>query len=315
MATEKQTDNPPSELPSSPPPPPYSAFTTLEKRITVALAAYAAWFSTLTSFIYYPIIAQLARTFSVSVDKINLTVTSYMAVATIAPMLVGDAADILGRRPVYMVALSVYIGANVAIVLADEYKALVGLRVVQAVAISVGNGSIGPPKYLRLPWRNFMCHWDRSEQVPNTNWQAPNPLRSLEIMCRKDNAVVMLAAGLLYVVYTCTNTPLSVLLIDIYKLNEWEAGLVYLPFGVGGIGSTLFTGPLINKAYRDYRARRGLSIDKVVGDDLHDFAIEKARLRIIWPPLAVAICSVIAFGWVVQDHQVRLLAIERPSVG
>ena len=74
--------------------------------------------------------------FSVSVNKINLTVTSYMAVATIAPTLVGDAADVLGRRPVYMIALSLYIGANMAIVLANKYSALLGLRVLQALAIS-----------------------------------------------------------------------------------------------------------------------------------------------------------------------------------
>lgn len=59
-----------------------------------------------------------------------------MAVATIAPTLVGDAADVLGRRPVYMITLSLYIGANMAIVLTDKYSALVGLRILQALAIS-----------------------------------------------------------------------------------------------------------------------------------------------------------------------------------
>lgn len=79
---------------------------------------------------------QLAQTFSVSVEKINLSVTSYMAVATVAPTLVGDAADVLGRRAVYVVVLSFYIGANVGIVLSRTYSALLGLRVVQALAIS-----------------------------------------------------------------------------------------------------------------------------------------------------------------------------------
>ncbi|KAL8730574.1 MAG: hypothetical protein Q9181_004613 [Wetmoreana brouardii] len=134
MVTEKPTKSPPSQTASQSPP--YSAFTSIEKRVIVAIVSYAAWFSTLTSFIYYPVIPQLAQTFSVSADQINLTVTSYMAVATLAPTLVGDAADILGRRPIYGIALSLYIGANMAIVLADSYAALVGLRVVQALAIS-----------------------------------------------------------------------------------------------------------------------------------------------------------------------------------
>ena len=59
-----------------------------------------------------------------------------MAVATVAPTLVGDTADVLGRRPVYVIALSLYIGANIAIVLSDSYAALLGLRVLQALAIS-----------------------------------------------------------------------------------------------------------------------------------------------------------------------------------
>ena len=114
----------------------YSVFTAAEKWCIVAMVSYAAFFSTLSSFIYYPAIHQLSRVFSVSVDKINLTLTSYMAVATVAPTLVGDAADVLGRRPVYVLALTLYIGANVAIVLSNTYSALLGLRVLQALAIS-----------------------------------------------------------------------------------------------------------------------------------------------------------------------------------
>ena len=114
----------------------YSVFTTAEKWCIVAMVSYAAWFSTLCCFIYFPAIDALSQAFSVSVDKINLTVTSYMAVATVAPTLVGDAADVLGRRPVYVFALSLYIGANTAIVLVNTYPALLGLRVLQALAIS-----------------------------------------------------------------------------------------------------------------------------------------------------------------------------------
>ena len=141
------------ELPDSEAPeaqaPPYSVFTPVEKRIIGAMVSYAAWFSTLTSFIYYPAIHHLAETFSVSVDQINLTVTSYMAVATIAPTLVGDAADVSGRRPIYGLALTLYIGVNIAIVLADSYAALVGLRVAQALAISGMNPSTDSMDHLR----------------------------------------------------------------------------------------------------------------------------------------------------------------------
>ena len=98
--------------------------------------AYAAWFSTVSSFIYFPAIQVLSSALDVSVDRINLTITCYMAVASVAPTLVGDAADVQGRRLVYVAILSLYVGANVGLALARSYSAHLGLRVVQAVAIS-----------------------------------------------------------------------------------------------------------------------------------------------------------------------------------
>jgi MFS family permease len=114
----------------------YSVFTRAEKWCIVAMVASAAWFSTLSSFIYFPALHILSQTFGVSVSKINLTITSYLAIATIAPTLVGDAADIGGRRPVYVMTLALYIGANIGIALSKSYHALLGLRVLQALAIS-----------------------------------------------------------------------------------------------------------------------------------------------------------------------------------
>lgn len=83
----------------------YSVFLRAEKWPIVAMVS---WFSTLTSFVYYPAIHQLAQTFAVSIEKINLTITAYIAVATVAPTLLGDAVDVLGRRPVYVLALSLH---------------------------------------------------------------------------------------------------------------------------------------------------------------------------------------------------------------
>lgn len=125
------------------PPERYSVFGKQRKWCIVALVAYAAWFSTMSSFIYYPALHQLAEFFVVSQGMINLTVTSYMAVATVAPTLVGDAADVAGRRPVYILALMLYMVANITIALAKSYSALLGLRILQALAISGGFYTLG----------------------------------------------------------------------------------------------------------------------------------------------------------------------------
>ena len=176
----------------------------------------------------------------------------------------------------------------------------------------VGDGSIRPPKHLRLPIPKLMNHSNDSDVVPPPKRRMPNPLKSLTILTRRDNTIIILACGILYVIYTCINTSLSVLFIDIYKLNQWQAGLIYLPFGIGGTVSTFFSGPLLDKAYRNARTKRGLSTDKAVGDDLDNFPIEKARLGVIWTPMLVTTCSVIVFGWVLHYHKVGLLLPNPP---
>ncbi|KAH7309171.1 multidrug resistance protein [Stachybotrys elegans] len=363
---------------------PYSAFTKFEKWWISSLVAYAACFSTLSSFIYYPAIHLLSESLNVTVDNINLTITSYMAIATVAPMLVGDTADTQGRRPVYIMILGVYVASNIAIASTQSYPALLGLRVVQALAISgafsvaygviadiaspaergsyvsivsfaitiaptfgpilsgglsyaagwpwifwflaiaagsclvlvifllpetarkiVDNGSIAPPQFLRLPIKGIFSHWDGTgpHEKGQRKCQVPNPLKSLTILLRKDNTVIIMAAGLLYVVYTCVNAALSILFVDIYGLNQWQAGLIYLPFGLGGVVSTFFSGPLINGAYRRSRMKRGLTTDKVFGEDLDEFSIERARLSAIWAPMILTCISIPAFGWTVHYEQ------------
>lgn len=172
----------------------------------------------------------------------------------------------------------------------------------------VENGSIPPPKHLRLPVGGLMRHWTNTDDTATRKTPVPNPLKSLKILCRIDNAIIIFACGLLYVVYTCINTSLATLFIDIYKLNQWQSGLIYLPFGIGGTVSTLFSGPLINRAYHKARTRRGLLADRVSGDDLDSFPIEKARLSVVWLPMLVTVCSVVSFGWVLHFRQVGNLS-------
>ncbi|KAJ5553327.1 chloramphenicol resistance protein [Penicillium frequentans] len=133
--TENATDDAPVDRPNDMAER-HSVFTAVEKWSIVAMVSYAAWFSTLSSFIYYPAIPAISKALGVSIDKINLTITAYMAIASIAPALVGDAADILGRRPVYILTLSGYFAANLAIALTRSYAALLCLRIIQALCIS-----------------------------------------------------------------------------------------------------------------------------------------------------------------------------------
>lgn len=114
----------------------YSTFTKAQKRWIVALVAFAGWFSSLSSFIYFPAIPSIAADLGESIERINLTVTAYLIMSGVFPAIAGDAADTLGRRPVFIVTLAVYVAANVGLALQSSFGLLFFLRMAQSAGIS-----------------------------------------------------------------------------------------------------------------------------------------------------------------------------------
>jgi hypothetical protein len=75
-------------------------------------------------------------------------------------------------------------------------------------------------------------------------------------------------------------------------------------FGLGGTVSTLFSGWLLDTAYKNARTKRGLSTDRVRGDDLDEFPIRRERLSVMWMPMvAIGVC-IVGYGWVLDRKQV-----------
>ena len=111
---------------------PYSAFTHREKMLINAAASVTALFSSLSSFIFYPTIQSLAESLNEPVSKINISLTTYLIVAAISPSVVGDMADHIGRRPVYLFMLFVYVCSCIGLALQRQYPALLILRMFQS---------------------------------------------------------------------------------------------------------------------------------------------------------------------------------------
>ena len=116
--------------------PPYSVFRPAQKRWIIFIAAWARWFSTASSLIYFPTIPFMAHDMGVSIQKINLTVTSYMIASGIFPAITGNAADRYGRRIILLASLAVYTTANISIAVQRSFAALLMLRMLQSAAIS-----------------------------------------------------------------------------------------------------------------------------------------------------------------------------------
>jgi MFS family permease len=115
---------------------PFSVFNNKSKRWISCVASIGAMFSTLSSYIYIPALQPLATDLSVSITLINLTVTSYMIVAGIAPAFMGDLADQGGRRPAYILMFALAFGSNVGLALQNSFVVLFILRMIQSLGVS-----------------------------------------------------------------------------------------------------------------------------------------------------------------------------------
>ncbi|TQW08360.1 Major facilitator superfamily transporter [Cordyceps javanica] len=124
------------EVALEPAPPPFTLFTVHQRRWIVFLAAFAGMFSPMSSFIFYPAITSIAGGLNVTVELVNLAVTTYMVVSGIVPALLGTAADKYGRRPIYILALSIYLVANIGLACQSSFPALLVLRMLQSAGSS-----------------------------------------------------------------------------------------------------------------------------------------------------------------------------------
>ena len=107
----------------------FSSFTPVQKYDLAYATSISATFSGLSSFIYYPATTALSRCLHTFIEAVNLTITVYLIVAGIVPSVLGDLADRIGRRPISLIALTMYFGANLGLALQDSYTAPDSLEV------------------------------------------------------------------------------------------------------------------------------------------------------------------------------------------
>ncbi|WQF84110.1 Putative major facilitator superfamily, MFS transporter superfamily [Colletotrichum destructivum] len=145
---------------------PYSIFDIRQKRIIIFIVSAAATctfgccpsfsrdtlltFQTVSGFasnIYFPALPTIADDLNVSVELVNLTVTTYLVFQALAPSLWGPVSDVKGRRVAYCFTFAVFLGACFGLAEARNYATLITLRCLQsagsASTIAIGSGVIG----------------------------------------------------------------------------------------------------------------------------------------------------------------------------
>ncbi|ODV94209.1 hypothetical protein PACTADRAFT_45248 [Pachysolen tannophilus NRRL Y-2460] len=126
---------------------PYSALTGKEKAFIVTLCSCIGLWSSIAMPIYFPILTVLQKKFDVSSELINISVVCYLIFQGLGPTFSSNLADTLGRRPVIIMSLSVYIAANIGLAVSDAYWLILVLRCVQAAGIApviaINSGVVG----------------------------------------------------------------------------------------------------------------------------------------------------------------------------
>lgn len=110
----------------------FSTYTTRQKRFIALTASVAGLISPFAGAIYYPAITTISQDLHVSNTQINLTVTTYMIIQGLAPMMIAGFSDDMGRRPAYLVCFVICMAANLGLALQDSYVALLVLRMLQS---------------------------------------------------------------------------------------------------------------------------------------------------------------------------------------
>lgn len=116
--------------------PPYTVFTRKMIWWIIAMNCVSAFVSPITANIYFPAIPAIARDLGVSTADVNLSLTTYMIFQGLSPTFVGDFGDAAGRRPAFIVAFIIYLGANIGLALQRNYAALLVLRCLQSAGSS-----------------------------------------------------------------------------------------------------------------------------------------------------------------------------------
>ncbi|KAH8657820.1 major facilitator superfamily domain-containing protein [Xylariales sp. PMI_506] len=116
--------------------PPYTVLTRPYRLMLVTIVAMTGVVSPLTGAIYFPALNTLADDLGVSTSLINLSITTYQIFQGIAPSFIATFSDSRGRRPAFLIALAIYMVANLALALQSSYPALMVLRCLQSAGSS-----------------------------------------------------------------------------------------------------------------------------------------------------------------------------------
>ncbi|RKP26889.1 major facilitator superfamily domain-containing protein [Syncephalis pseudoplumigaleata] len=125
---------------------PVHILSTRKKHWILFLAGMAALFGPLSSTIYVPAQLDIATNLGTTLGMVNLTISLFILFYGIAPMVWAPLSERLGRRPIYIASLVMYVVTSIGCALSNRIGILLPMRILQACSSSsasaVGAGSV-----------------------------------------------------------------------------------------------------------------------------------------------------------------------------
>ncbi|KAI9698111.1 MAG: hypothetical protein M1820_007619 [Bogoriella megaspora] len=175
----------------------------------------------------------------------------------------------------------------------------------------VDDGSVPPPRWSRCYINSKVekrlnteerpiPHHDRGELARKRKLNFPNPLQTVKIVFTKEAGFALGYIGIVCCGYYATVTLIPSQFGNIYGFNQIQIALCYLPLGCGSLLAAFVRGKIIDARYRVHAKRLNMPLEFNRRVDLSNFPIERARLEVAIPTLALGSACFIGFGWMIQ---------------
>ncbi|KAG6359619.1 hypothetical protein INS49_013141 [Diaporthe citri] len=147
----------------------------------------------------------------------------------------------------------------------------------------------------------------RDKSVPTTpqarpKWTVKAAVHSLRVILYPDAAAILWMVATSYSVYYTFQVAIPVIYDEIYRYNDFQIGLTFLPGLAGMTIGGIIAGKLVDRNFAKVARRKNIRVilDRKKAEDLKEFPIEDARYRHIAYFIALEVALVIGYGWVVM---------------
>ena len=123
----------------------------------------------------------------------------------------------------------------------------IGVSLPETSRSIVSNGSLSISGVHKVPFRFMRPGADEHRANPQNQDSRRTSFHKAFSLClqtlrQKDKLIVLSTLAILYMTYACLQASLSTSFIHIYHFSDLQAGLIYLPFGLGCAFMAYLTG-------------------------------------------------------------------------